>query len=235
MIENYKVKKVFLLVLILTICISQIKSQKTDKVIQVKKVVLFKDWALDLNQLKLIGINDYSKNEVVWDVNNEPSYWGDRNKMKIERGDFISVKSKDSIINYIKIDEFIAKDVVYGYQISSWDITKKTKQWIFLDTLHGVATCGKVLTCDNKLYIATFDFISTGSGLVCLNQSTGTLLWNAKVKQMFIDHSEYSNDVFLNKIGDLIILVGDEAGGKYIQVFNAKTGENIFTETKKIW
>ncbi|MEI6349087.1 MAG: hypothetical protein WCP69_14160 [Bacteroidota bacterium] len=228
-------KKLIFTILILLASYSQSECQNNESTVSNKKVVVFRGWALDLNQLKLIGINDYTKKEIVWDVDNEPSYWGDKNTKRIERGDFIPVKSKDSIINYIKIEEIIAKDVIYGYQISSWDITKKIKQWTFSDTLHGIAACGKVILCDQKLYIASFDFISTGSGLVCLNQNTGTPVWNAKVTQMLVDHSEYSNDIFLNKIDDLIILVGDEAGGKYIQVFNAKTGENIFTEMKKYW
>jgi outer membrane protein assembly factor BamB len=235
MITNFKVKNVFLLVLVFTLSISQIKSQKTDKLIQGKKIVLFKNWALDLNQLKLIGINDYSTKEIIWDVNKEPSYWGDKNKIGLQQGDFIPVKRKDSTINYIKVEEIISNNVIYGYKITCWDISKKLKLWSYSDTLHGIATCAKVISCDNKLFIATFDIISTGSGLVCFNEKTGELYWNGDVKQMLISHSEYSNDVFLNKIDDFIVLVGDEAGGKYIQVFNAKTGENIFSELKMNW
>lgn len=91
---------------------------------------------------------------------------------------------------------------------------------------YGDPACNCILKGD-KLYIATYHPISTGSGLQCFNLSTGKMEWTADVKQINASHSEYWNTVTLSMYKDKIVMEGNEAYGDYVQLFDAETGKRL--------
>ena len=59
---------------------------------------------------------------------------------------------------------------------------------------------------------------------------TGKEIWHGEIKQLYIEHSEYSNSLYVRLFDTQIVIAGDEAGGDYIQVIDINTGANIFTK-----
>ena len=216
-------EKIICTIIILFVSYTQSDCQNNKSTAPKKSVIVFKDWALDLNQQKFIGKADYTKNDIIWDVNKLPSYWGRNGQERIETRDFIPIKNQTEIIGYLKVYERVIKNTLQGTIIEMWDKSKKNKIWTFTNELSSPANCASVVSDKNLLYIVTFNLISTGSDLVCLDKLTGKLIWKADVKQLLVAHSKYSNEVFITKYGNSIIIAGDEAGGSYLQFFNAKT------------
>lgn len=228
-------KKIIVTIILLFAAYSHSQGQNNKKSIPTKSIVVFNEWALNLKQLKLISKSEYTKNDIFWNVNNLPSHWGGNGQKRLESEDFIPVHNQQEIMGYIKVYEQIINNAAQGVIIEYWDKSKRNKIWTFINQLWASANCASVISDKNLLYIVTFNLISSGSDLVCLDQSTGKLIWNADVEQLMIGHSKYSNEVFISKYENLIILAGDEAGGQYLQLFNAKTGKKVFAKLKKEW
>lgn len=81
---------------------------------------------------------------------------------------------------------------------------------------------------DSTLIVADYHQISTGSNLSAFNIHTGELLWQADVKQMNAEHSEYYNEVILSMYDNKILMEGIESYAHYLQIFDIKTGERLF-------
>jgi len=101
----------------------------------------------------------------------------------------------------------------------SWDASPKNLY----------ANTAETLLIGNTLYIAFYHEISTGSSLYAFDLETGKELWQANVKQLNIDHSEYSNTVYLSAYKNRIIMEGIEAEGKHLQIFDSKTGQSLYS------
>lgn len=82
---------------------------------------------------------------------------------------------------------------------------------------------------NTTLVIATFSDIASGSDLTAYNINSGKVLWKADVKQLNASHSKYWNSVTLSLMGNKIIMEGNEAFGRYVQVFDFSTGKRLFT------
>lgn len=82
----------------------------------------------------------------------------------------------------------------------------------------------------NKLILAIYHPISTGSDLLALDLNTGKLLWHANVEQVNASHSEYYNTVNLYAYKDKVLMEGIESYGKYLQVFDINTGAALYSD-----
>jgi len=82
----------------------------------------------------------------------------------------------------------------------------------------------------DKLILALYHPISTGSDLLALDINTGKILWHANVEQVNASHSEYYNTVNLYAYKDKVLMEGIESYGKYLQVFDIKTGAALYSD-----
>lgn len=82
----------------------------------------------------------------------------------------------------------------------------------------------------DKLILALYHSISTGSDLLALDIKTGKLLWHANVDQVNASHSEYYNTVNLYTYKDKVLMEGIESYGKYLQVFDVNTGAKLYSD-----
>ncbi len=86
-----------------------------------------------------------------------------------------------------------------------------------------------------QLVIATFSRYSTGSQLLAVNLASGKVNWEADVEQLNVAHSEYYNDVTVEKRGQSIVMHGTEAAGCYLQIFDRATGKRRLALKNKLW
>jgi hypothetical protein len=84
-----------------------------------------------------------------------------------------------------------------------------------------------ILAVSDKLMVATYHPIATGSSLYCFDANTGKQLWQARVAQVMADHSEYYNTVYLCLYKNTIVMEGVEAYGHYLQCFDYNTGKRL--------
>ena len=101
--------------------------------------------------------------------------------------------------------------------------------------VEGYANTVAARVAGNRLLVASYHEIATGSALTCYDVLTGELLWRGDVEQMNVDHSKYYNQVDLILRGSHVFMLGREAGGSYVQVFDVKTGEKKFGRIRKTW
>jgi outer membrane protein assembly factor BamB len=92
-----------------------------------------------------------------------------------------------------------------------------------------------VVADGERLIIAVWPGISSGSRLFALSRTTGAAAWTADVAQLNVPHSEYYNDVTLALAGDVVTLRGMEAGGCYLQTFDARTGARRSSQLSHKW
>jgi hypothetical protein len=94
------------------------------------------------------------------------------------------------------------------------------------DIKNGDPSCDFILK-DNLLYIANYHPIATGASLHCFDLNTSKMKWVADVLQVNASHSEYWNKVTLSLYKNKLIMEGDEAYGKYLQLFDAESGKRL--------
>lgn len=81
--------------------------------------------------------------------------------------------------------------------------------------------------------LASYHRIATGSALEARALRSGALRWRAEVVQLGVGHSEYSNAVRLFARDGTLVLYGREAGGAYVQGFDARTGQRRFAVLRR--
>jgi len=91
------------------------------------------------------------------------------------------------------------------------------------------ANTAETVLIGEVLYVAFYYGIATGSALYAFDINSGKEIWKAEVKQLNVDHSEYYNTVYLSAYKSRIIMEGIEAEGKYLQIFDSKTGERLYS------
>ena len=133
----------------------------------------------------------------------------------------------------ISVHDLIENDAIVGYTILAETLPKPKAGWEY--SPEKALALGKkmhVLLDANKIIIAIYSPIASGCDLVCVDLQTGREIWHAEVKQLMVEHSQYLNNIYLDKIDNRIVLVGNEIGGAYVQVFDIVTGENLFTKIR---
>ena len=79
---------------------------------------------------------------------------------------------------------------------------------------------------NDTLYIADYHFNSSGCEVVAINLKTGKQLWKSSLHGIGpIDHFEYLNFVNIETDGQRILVSGNEAGGRYVELLDIMTGE----------
>lgn len=126
--------------------------------------------------------------------------------------------NEDNIPGFIKISD----------DYKSFETIILNNSWKY-DKLDGWGNSAETLIIDNVLYISFFHSIATGSSLYAFDLTNGDLFWKAEVDQMNVGHSQYSNVVYLSSFNNKIIMEGNEAFGSYLQIFDCKTGEKLFS------
>lgn len=76
----------------------------------------------------------------------------------------------------------------------------------------------------NRMLVADWDPISCGVGLRAYDDSTCALAWKADVVGIEVPHSEYYHRVRLARLRERVLLLGESAGGTYIDLIDPETG-----------
>jgi hypothetical protein len=83
----------------------------------------------------------------------------------------------------------------------------------------------------NTLFVAEYNPISSGCSIGAYSLETGAKLWDTGLEGLGpVSHSKYSNTVQLEVMGDVLVVRGYEAYGKYIECLAAKTGKAVYHE-----
>lgn len=223
-----KMKTFILSLLIATFtiaCNSQVKNYTKHK------VIVFKNWFLDLDDLKILTEKDTNKLNIVWNINNEKA----ENNV-IEPHSKVIIKDNEEREFEMRFTEIIIREININYTIVLKNKKTGEQAWTYSNSSfcyfgHTI----QLIVADNKIIIAAHSPISTGSYLICLDIYTGKEIWQGDVKHLLIEHSGYSNYVYLKSFDNKIVIAGDEAGGNYIQVIDLNTGANLFTKMEKEW
>jgi hypothetical protein len=109
------------------------------------------------------------------------------------------------------------------------------KQLWSVQGLHRGDDAGNALVVGDQLILSTFHHHSTGAHLVSVELKTGTPRWIADVEQVNASHSEYFNDVALERRGNTIVMRGYEASGCYVQTFDLKSGQRLSSQMRRAW
>jgi outer membrane protein assembly factor BamB len=118
--------------------------------------------------------------------------------------------------------------------ISFYEPISYKRRWQVEGLHHGEDSAATLVDGDH-LILATFHRIATGSQLVSVDIKTGTRRWTADVEQVNAAHSEYFNDVSLEKRGSTVVMRGFEASGCYAQVFDLATGKRLSSQMRRAW
>lgn len=87
----------------------------------------------------------------------------------------------------------------------------------------------------DRLILANYHRYATGATLFALDLGSGALHWTADVEQMNVAHSEYFNDVALERRGAAVVMRGFEAAGCYVQSFDLASGRRLSSVMQRRW
>ena len=87
----------------------------------------------------------------------------------------------------------------------------------------------------DRLILANYHRDATGATLFALDLGSGALRWTADVEQLNVAHSEYYNDVALERRGAELVMRGYEAAGCYVQSFDLQSGRRLSSVMKRNW
>ena len=78
------------------------------------------------------------------------------------------------------------------------------------------------------LYIAEYSPIATGCDVVALDLKTGKQLWKSELEGIGpVRHSKYLNLVNIETDGQKVIVLGNEASGRYIELLDLQSGKML--------
>ena len=78
------------------------------------------------------------------------------------------------------------------------------------------------------LYVAEYCPIRTGCEVVAVDLKSGNELWRTKLQGIgSVSHSKYWNLVNIETDGKVIIIAGNEAGGRYVEHLDIKSGKML--------
>lgn len=81
---------------------------------------------------------------------------------------------------------------------------------------------------NDVLYITNYSPIASGCEVVAVDLNTGRLLWKSQLQGIGPTmHSEYSNLVNIECDEQMIIVTGNEANGRYIEVLDRQSGKTL--------
>jgi outer membrane protein assembly factor BamB len=84
------------------------------------------------------------------------------------------------------------------------------------------------------LYAALYSDIATGCEVIALDAETGKLRWRMRLQGLGpLHHSKYQNRVQIRILNTWLVIFGDEAAGKYIEVLDPERGGTISNRVVK--
>ncbi len=205
-------------ILLATSCNSQVKKDTKNK------GIIFNNWILDIDNLEILLENSTTKLDIVWNIDNEDA---ENNVIKPHTNKII--KDNDEKEFLIMFTDLIAKEYNQSFTVLLRDA--KTKEEIWTYSNYFAINFGHIIqliVADNKIVIATHNQISSGSNLICLDIHTGKEVWRGAVNQLNVEHSKYSNSLYIDLFDEKIVIMGNESYGRYIQVIDLNTGKNLF-------
>jgi hypothetical protein len=108
-------------------------------------------------------------------------------------------------------------------------ITIRTKQDRTIVYSYKEASESTVFTrSKDTLYIAEYCPIATGCEVVAIDLKSGKQLWRTRLQGIGpTSHSKYLNLVNIETDGQIVILAGNEAHGRYIEHLDIQTGKRL--------
>lgn len=183
-------------------------------------IVLFKEWKLDIDNLKLIASKIDSRNSVIYDLNKtfKKDVAQNTGRAKISDGNQLT------------------GEVKYSYDKRTIELYDQKNQlkWKFSPKYYSAHSFLRALLKNDSLFILTYSPISSGSSVFCFNFKSGQLHWTGEVKHLNVSHSKYLNEVMMYMIEDKIVLATEEMAGNILQVLDKKSGKNLFYPRGKI-
>ena len=80
----------------------------------------------------------------------------------------------------------------------------------------------------DMLYIADFSYGASGCSVIALDLKSGKQLWKSRLKAIGpTNHKEYVNLVNIETDGKQVIVNGNEAYARYVEVLDIKTGKTL--------
>lgn len=80
----------------------------------------------------------------------------------------------------------------------------------------------------DAVFVVTYCAISSGAVVTAFDGERGRVLWTTRLEALGdVAHSEYYNDLDVRAEDGKVIVSGWEAYGKYVEVLDAKTGEDL--------
>ena len=87
---------------------------------------------------------------------------------------------------------------------------------------------------NDVLFIAEYSPIATGCDVVAADLKTGTKVWKSRLQGIGpTGHSQYLNLVNIETDGKYIIVNGNEAHGRYVELLDIKTGQTLANKKLK--
>ncbi|MGC9367145.1 MAG: hypothetical protein ACP5FK_08915 [bacterium] len=208
------------------------------------RLILFKDLVFDLDKLDFVDSAAITEFNVVWDVSIEPVKW-DKPELS-HQGQSIQIwenrevlgDEMDALMGILTIEDVESGEVIVVSKLVLRDRQNQDTVWVY--NPNPPLCFGKYIKAvfpigGNNIYIAIFDLISTGAGLVCLDVRSGEEIWRGDVEQLMVPHSIYLNEVFIKVVDGKVILAGDESAGYYLQIFDAESGERLYSKINWLW
>lgn len=101
--------------------------------------------------------------------------------------------------------------------------------WQHAMPLESLAEADIVIDKDT-VFVVHYCVMASGATVHALELATGKPRWSTPVRGLGpIDHSKYSNHVVLKIIAGHLVAFGNEAQGRYIEVFDPQTGKVLST------
>jgi outer membrane protein assembly factor BamB len=190
------------------------------KEVKLEPTIMFEDWALNLNSLRMndpnlvTGNKIYFENQRVPDILVKPLAYS------------IFSQGKEFSLRY---DEIMEGNALKGYVLSlrtqDGQLLWKYSPYFYHSYGPGLRTA----LVGKRLVIAVYHPFATGSDLLCVDFNTGKEIWHAQVNELMAEHSEYYNHVWVMVSNDRVLLAGKESDGNILQVFSLQNGSNLFT------
>lgn len=70
--------------------------------------------------------------------------------------------------------------------------------------------------------------MATGCKIVAIDLTNGTIQWTTQLKGVgAVSHSRYSNAVNMEATDNVVIVRGNEAAGRYVEILDIGTGKTV--------
>src|SRR5689334_37786 len=136
---------------------------------------------------------------------------------------FPSPRQDDFSITVNKDDQLVFQHLPQD-DVSVVHLIRMTKK-IWTHTLPGRFVNDAALVADRqRVYVVFYGAISSGADVMALDLMTGQKLWQTPVRGLGpISHSKYANHVVVALKQGHLVVYGNEASGRYIEVFDPET------------